>query len=161
MRVLRFVMLFSLAVWIGALVFFPVVAQSAFAELPSSYLAGTVVRSSLIKLHWIGLLTGFLFLSASLINNHVVFGRPRISSLNHFAVLLMLALTAISQFSIIPKMDALRVSAGEIASLPTGDPIRVQFDSLHQWATRLESAVLLLGVVALYSTSKRLLDQRA
>lgn len=160
MSVLRFVMLFSLAVWLGALVFFPAVAQSAFSELPSSYLAGMVVRSSLIKLHWTGLITGFLFLSTSLINNHVVFGRPRISSLNHFAVLLMLALTAISQFSIIPKMDALRVSAGEIASLPTGDPIRAQFNSLHRWSTRLETAILLLGVVALYSTSKRLLDQR-
>jgi hypothetical protein len=47
MNLLRFLMLLALAVWIGALVFFPVVAQISFFALPSVHLAGLVVRNSL------------------------------------------------------------------------------------------------------------------
>jgi hypothetical protein len=36
----------------------------------------------------------------------------------------------------------------------------VQFDSLHVWSTRVEGAVLVLGIVLLYLTSKRLATTR-
>jgi Na+/citrate or Na+/malate symporter len=52
-------------------------------------------------------------------------------------------------------MDALRTSAGDIAILPAGNPIRMQFDSLHAWSTRIEGCVLLLGLIVLYFTSRR------
>jgi hypothetical protein len=68
----------------------------------------------------------------------------------------MAALTAISQFKIIPGMDNLRLSAGEISTLPASDPIRAQFDLLHTWSTRLEGVVLVLGLIVLYLTSHRL-----
>jgi hypothetical protein len=68
----------------------------------------------------------------------------------------MLALTAISQFSIIPHMDALQMSAGDISSLAETNPIRRQFDFLHASSTRVEEAVLLLGLILLYLTSRRL-----
>jgi len=71
-------------------------------------------------------------------------------------VLTMLALTAISQFKIIPSMDTLRASAGEIASLSADSPIRLQFDSLHAWSTRIEETVLVLSLIVLYSTSRRI-----
>ncbi len=71
-------------------------------------------------------------------------------------MIIMLALTAISQFRIIPRMDALRASAEEIGSLATDNPLRQQFDSLHAWSTRLEETVLLLGLIVLYSTSRRI-----
>ena len=55
MTFLRFLMLLCSTVWIGALIFFPVVAQTSFTALPSTHLAGLVVRDSLIDLHWMGI----------------------------------------------------------------------------------------------------------
>jgi len=149
-------MLLSLAAWLGALIFFPIVAQSSFAALPSAHLAGLVVRGSLLSLHWLGVGCGLIFVAASLGQNRYCQGFARPGSASHILVALMLVLTAISQFKIIPRMDALRLAAGEISSLPANDPVRVQFDSLHVWSTRLEGIVLVLGLVVLYLTSRRL-----
>ena len=65
----------------------------------------------------------------------------------------MLALTLISQFGIIPRMDTLRASIGEIDSVPPDNPARMQFDGLHVWSTRVESGVFLLGLVVAYLTA--------
>jgi hypothetical protein len=161
MSVVRFLMLLSLVIWLGGLTFFPVMAQTSFSELPSSHLAGLVVRSSLLKLHWMAFGAGFLFLAASLIDKNVVLGRPRIFSLSHLLVALMLALTSLSQFGIIPRMDALRFSPGEMATMASDSPIRAQFDSLHAWSTGIEKTVLVLGLAVLYLTTRRLSSSRA
>jgi Domain of unknown function (DUF4149) len=155
MTFLRFLMLLALAVWLGALIFFPVVAQTSFAVLPSTHLAGLVVRGSLLTLHWMALISGTVFLASSLIYNRAMLGQSRVLSLSHVLVLAMLALTSISQFHIIPRMDTFRTSAGEMASLAADNPMVQQFDSLHAWSTRLEGAVLLLGLIVLYSTARR------
>ena len=160
MTFLRFLILLSLVVWLGALIFFPVVAQTAFTVLPSTHLAGLIVRNSLIALHWMGIVAGIIFLTCSLIHNRITIGRFRALALSHALVILMLTLTFVSQFQIIPRMDALRTSAGEIAALPPGSPIRTQFDSLHVWSTRIETAVLLLGLVVLYFVTRRLSTSR-
>jgi hypothetical protein len=160
MNLLRFLMLLCLSIWLGALVFFPVVAQTSFSNLPASHLAGIVVRGSLIKLHWIGLGCGAVFLICSLLHNRLTFGNARVFSLSHVVVVFMLALTAFSQFMIIPRMDALRAQAGEISGLSPADPVRLQFDSLHAWSTRLETLVLLLGLVLLYMTTRQMVSSR-
>lgn len=151
-------MLLALAAWAGALIFFPVVAQTAFANLPS-HSAGLVVRGSLLKLHCLGFVCGVLFLASSVIYDRMRQGRAQVMSASHLLIAVMLALTAISQFLIIPRMDALRLAAGQISSLPASDLIRAQFDSLHAWSTRIEGAVLILGVLLLYLTSRRLADR--
>ncbi len=161
MNFLRFLMLLSLAVWLGGLFFVPILAQTSFSVLPSSHLAGLVVRDSLLKLHWMGFVSGLLFLASSLIHNRSLFGRARVFGLSHILVIIMLVLTAISQFRIVPRMDSLRASAGEIATLPSGNPIQVQFNSLHAWSTGLEETVLVLGLVVLYSTSRRIGPSRS
>ena len=66
----------------------------------------------------------------------------------------MLVLTLISQFGIIPRMDVLRASLGEVKSVPIDNPERVQFDALHAWSTRVEGAVLLLGLAVVYLTAR-------
>ena len=66
----------------------------------------------------------------------------------------MLALTLISQFGIIPRMDVLRASLGDVGSAPIDNPERIQFDALHVWSTRVEGAVLLLGLVVVYLTAR-------
>ena len=155
MTLLRFLMLLSLAVWLGALTFFPVVAQMSFSTLPSAHLAGLVVRGSLLKLHWMGFACGVVFLASSLLYNRVLLGKTRVFALSHILVTAMLALTALSQFRIIPRMETLRLAAGEINALAPTDPVRMQFDSLHVWSTRVEGTVLVLGAIVLYLASRR------
>jgi hypothetical protein len=154
MAFLRFLMLLALTVWLGALIFFPVVAQTAFPVLPSTHLAGLVVRGTLLTLHRMAFISGVVFLASSLVYNRTTQENARALGLGHILVLTMLALTAISQFHIIPRMDTLRASAGEIASIAADNPIRQQFDSLHAWSTRLEGTVLVLGLIVLYSTAR-------
>ena len=161
MNLLRFLLLFALAVWIGALVLFPIVAQISFSALPSGHLAGLIVRNSLIALHWMGMAAGGLFLASSLLENRLARGRWAALRATHLILVIMLALTAISQFKIIPRMDQLRQAAGEIAALPPGDALRIRFDSLHVWSTRLEGTVLVLGLFVLYLTTRRLASSRA
>ncbi len=55
MSLLRFLMMLSLAVWLGGIVFFAfVLAPTVFSVLPTRNLAGMVVSRSLARLHWIG-----------------------------------------------------------------------------------------------------------
>jgi hypothetical protein len=161
MNFLRFLMLLALADWVGALIFFPVVAQISFSVLPSAQLAGMVVRNSLRQLHWMGFISGVVFIAASLAYSRMMTGTVRAFRFSHVLVILMLALTAISQFRIIPRMDAIRAVAREIASIPADSPLRTQFNSLHVWSTRIEETVLVLGLVVLYLTSRRLVRSSA
>jgi hypothetical protein len=161
MNFVRFLMLLALTVWLGALIFFPVVAQISFSVLPSAHLAGLVVRNSLIALHWMGMSAGVIFMACSLIENRFACGYFCAFRPTHLLVFLMIILTAVSQFRIIPRMDALRAAAGEIASLPMSNPLRMQFDSLHAWSTRIEGTVLVLGLVVLYLTVRRIAALRA
>jgi Domain of unknown function (DUF4149) len=151
-------MLLALAAWVGALIFFPMIAQTAFTNLPP-HAAGLVVRGSLLKLHCMGFVCGIVFLASSVIYNRIASGKMQILSARHVFMAFMLALSAISQFLIIPRMDALRLAVGEISTLPSADPIRAQFDSLHAWSTRIEGTILIVAIFLLYLTSRRLADR--
>jgi uncharacterized membrane protein len=154
MSILRFLMLLSLVVWIGGLIFFAfVLAPTAFTVLPNTHLAGNVVGRALGKLHWIGIFSGIMFLASSLLYSRLTDGTAHVFAMRHVLLCLMLALTLISQFGIMPKMDALRASLGDVGSAPVDNPERVQFDALHVWSTRVEGAVLLLGLVVVYLTA--------
>ena len=62
--------------------------------------------------------------------------------------LIMLGLTAFSQFWIIPKMEGYRIAAGgAIDAVDRADPNRAAFNKLHGWSTKVEEGVLLGGVV--------------
>ena len=151
MSFLRFLMLLSLVVWIGGLIFFAfVLAPTAFQVLPNTHLAGNVVGRALGKLHWIAIVSGIVFLLSSLLYSRVTDGTAHVFAMRHILICLMLALTLISQFWIIPRMDTLRAQVGDFAAVPLTDPARVQFDALHVWSTRVESAVLLVGLVVIY-----------
>jgi hypothetical protein len=156
MSFLRYLMLLSLIVWIGGLIFFPVVAQTAFAVVPSRHLAGQVVGRSLGTLHRMGLVSGVVFLASSLLYGKLSSSAAHVFAARHVLIVLMLALTLTSQFGIIPRMDTLRASIGEIDSVPPDNPARMQFDALHVWSTRVEGGVLLLGLVVVYLTAAAL-----
>src|SRR5579863_6365647 len=132
MSFLRYLMLLSLIVWLGGLVFFAfVLAPTAFSVLPSRHLAGMVVGRTLGTLHWMGIISGLVFLASSILYSRLTKGTPHVFAARHVLICLMLALTMISQFGIIPHMDTLRASIGEIDSVPVNNPARMQFDALQ------------------------------
>jgi uncharacterized membrane protein len=150
-------MLLSLVVWIGGLIFFAfVLAPTAFSVLPTTHLAGNVVGRALSKLHWIAIVSGIVFLISSLLHSRLVDGTAHVLAARHVLICFMLALTLVSQFGIMPRMDSLRASLGEVSSAPIDSPDRVQFDALHVWSTRVEGAVLLLGLVVAYLTAQQM-----
>jgi len=153
MSFLRFLMFLALVVWLGGVIFFPVVASTAFSVLPTRHLAGSVVSRSLGILHWMGIISAVVFLASSMLYSRLSTGSAHVFSARHVLLCLMLALTLISQFAITPQMAALRSSMGEMDALAATDPARIRFDQLHHWSTRLESGVLLLGVVVVYLTA--------
>ncbi len=157
MALLRFLMLLSLVVWRGGLIFFAaVVAPTVFKVLPTHELAGSVVTRSLAALHWMGIISGIIFAASSMSYAHITRGAAHPFAVRHLLVYLMLALTLASQFGISPKMQALRSSMVEIDEVPHDDPRRVEFNRLHVWSTRLEGGVLLAGLVLLFLTARRL-----
>ena len=155
MSFLRFLMFLSLIVWIGGLIFFPVVAQTAFSMLPTRNLAGMIVGRSLTLLHWMAIASGVIFLISSLIYNRLTTGSLHAFGARHILICLMLLLTLISQFGIIPRMNTLKASMpGEIDTVPLDNPARMQFDALHVWSTKVEQGVLVLGLVLIYLTAQ-------
>lgn len=152
---LRFLMLLSLVIWIGGIIFFSVLAPNVFAVLPTRQLAGSVVNRMLPILHWMGLVSGVVFIACSMLSSMMIgFARP--FSTIRLLVLAMLVLTLISQFAIVPRMATLRADMANIDSVPHDDPRRLEFNRLHVWSSRLEQAVLLLGLATLYLVARQL-----
>ncbi len=160
MRTLFHTLVFlSLGLWLGALVFFAaILAPIAFSQLPPLFAnqaqgihaAGTVVGESLIRLHWMGICCAIVFLAATLLaRRHYRTVVPQT-----ILVVAMLALTAYSQFSIIPRMNTARESVGgNIDAVASNNPGREIFDRLHGQSVRVESVILLCGLGALIATT--------
>ena len=149
----RFLLILSLVVWIGAIVFFSfVVAPTVFSILSAREIAGAIVGRSLGNLHRIGLTCGVIFLAATFLGR---FGNVRIL---RALVLLMLLCTAFSQFRITPQMEQIRAAVGgSIQALPPQDAGRAAFDRLHRTSAALEGIVLFAGIgaIALLSRERR------
>ena len=144
-------------VWLGGLIFLAfVLAPTAFTPglLPTRHMAGSIVGRSLDLLHYMAIVSGVVFLVASMIYSRMTTGNARPLAARHLLIVLMLLLTLISQFAISPKMHAIRAEVGVIDSVPLDSPARREFDRLHVWSEKFEEAVLLLGLVALYTTAQ-------
>ncbi|HKM48172.1 MAG TPA: DUF4149 domain-containing protein [Terriglobales bacterium] len=157
MSFLRFLMLLSLVVWLGGLIFLAFVeAPTVFSPglLPTRHMAGSIVGRSLDVLHYMAIVSGIVFLITSMLYSRMSAGTARPLAARHLLIALMLLLTVISQFAISPKMHALRAEVGVIDNVPPDNPLRMEFDRLHIWSEKFEEAVLLLGLVALYTTTQ-------
>ncbi len=152
MSLLRYIMSLSLVAWVGGILFFVSITPILFAVLPSRHMAGSVVSPALTRLHWIGLVSGVLFLVSSLLYSRFTIGDARPFAAAHILVALMLALTCISQFGLTPRLAAIRAETPIMDSAP--ETVRLRFDALHQWSTRLEGSVLLMGLVVVYLLSR-------
>lgn len=144
---LRTFLWLCLIVWFGGLLFFPVTAWAAFSTIADTHAAGTIVAKSLAVLHHEGLVAGCLIILLLVIGRAArLFSNLAIAGI--VITLLMLGLTAFSQFSIIPRMERDRIAVGgAIDSVPRTDPHHVDFDRLHNTSERVEEFVMLGGVL--------------
>ena len=157
MSLVRYVMLLSLVVWVGGLIFFSfVLAPTVFAVLPTRQLAGGVVSRSLGIMHWMAITCGVVFAVTSMIDSRIVNGVAGPFALRNLLIYAMIILTLVGMFGIAPRMLALREQMNPIDAVPHDDARRVEFNRLHHWSTRVEGSVLVLGLALLYLTARRL-----
>jgi beta-lactamase regulating signal transducer with metallopeptidase domain len=151
----------ALIVWLGAEIFFPVVAAVTFQTLqPDTHTAGMIVGHLLRILHGMGLASGGVALV--LLVRAPVWGiyKPRVVLLPMGLLAVMIGLTVYSQISILPTMDRDRIAAGgAIDAADTANPSRVDFKRLHKRSVVVEEAVLLLGLVTLVFVAKAETEQ--
>lgn len=133
-----------LAGWLGAIVFFAIgVPPQVFVVLTGlpegRELAGDLVSRSLTVLHYMGMIAGA---------GYVARGYRHLNTLQNWMVIAMLALTMVSQFVIIARMNAIR-SSMHLQQLAPDDPRPGQFDLLHTLSTVTEGAIFVIGCTAL------------
>ena len=145
---LRFLEFLGLGFWLGSDVFLSfVVAPGAFHILASRDQAGAIVGYSLTRIHLGGILCGLVFLLARLLRTRTFASYVTAPAL---CVVAMIALTAISQYTVSAKMAALRLQMGSIQATDAGSPLLAEFTRLHGISVALESSVLLAGFAAVY-----------
>jgi uncharacterized protein DUF4149 len=145
---IRTLVLLALIVWLGAEIFFPVVAAVTFTQLaPDTHAAGLIVGALLRILHGIGLVSGIVLLALLALASAWNIFKSRNALAAMVLTLVMLGLTAYSQYNIIPAMDRDRTAAGGVIdAAPQNDPARIHFDSLHHRSEHVEEVILLLGI---------------
>ena len=152
-RILQFVRVLALGAWVGAIVYFAaVVTQGAFAVLSSRDEAGLLVGFTLGGLHLMGVIAAAIFVAATvaLAKSLRAFAEPAL-----LGVILMAALTIVSQSYVIPKMALLRGQMGSVDATPASDPPRAEFDKLHGVSVDIEGGVLIIGLISLFLAVRR------
>jgi uncharacterized membrane protein len=145
---LRAIEFLSLSLWLGGGAFLSfVVAPGAFTILGSRDAAGMMVGYSLARLHFAGIVLGLFFLGARLARTRDFASFTTTAAL---CVVLMVALTAASQFTVSNRMQALKKEMVSVQNTPETDPRRAEFNRLHRASVRYEGAVLLLGLAAMF-----------
>jgi Domain of unknown function (DUF4149) len=144
---LRALIFLLIVFWLGGVMFFPVVAWAAFSSLSDTHAAGTIVAKSLRTLHYEGLFTGSALLLLLVAAQRArAFSRQVLAPI--LLTLVMLGLTAYSQFSVIARMEADRIRVGgAIDAAPANDPSRIDFNRLHQRSETVEEGVMLAGIL--------------
>ena len=134
--------------WLGSDVFLSfVVAPGAFGILASRDQAGAMVGYSLTRMHLGGIALGMVFLLVRLARTRTFASFTTPAAL---CVVLMIVLTAISQYTVSAKMAALRGQMGSIQATAADSPLLAEFSKLHSISVSLESGVLLAGFAAMY-----------
>jgi len=153
---LRTLLSLALIVWLGAEIFFPIVAAITFMTLlPDTHLAGMIVGHLLRILHGMGLVSGMVALALLAIMPALGIYKPRPVLAPMVLLVLMMAGTVYSQFGIIPAMERDRIAAGGVIdAVPPTNPDRMDFNRLHRRSELVEEGILLLGLVTVVLVAK-------
>jgi hypothetical protein len=153
---LRSLLYLALIVWLGAEIFFPIVAAVSFSSLqPNTHAAGTIVGELLRILHGMGLVSGMVALALLALAPAWGIYKPRSVLFPMACVLLMIALTFYAQFGIIPAMERDRMAAGgAIDTSATANPITIDFNKLHNRSEHVELAIMLLGLTTVVCVAR-------
>ena len=145
---LRTLLYLALIVWLGAEIFFPVVAAITFTTLRlDTHIAGSIVGQLLRILHGMGLVSGMVALALLALAPAWGIYKPRLALVPMALVTLMIGLTVFSQSVIIPAMERDRMAAGgAIDTTDAGNQITAHFNTLHNRSEHVEEGILLLGV---------------
>ncbi len=146
---LRTLLYLTLIVWLGAEIFFPIVAAIIFGTLqPDTHTAGTIIGQLLRILHGMGLISGMVALAVLALAAACGIYKPRAVLAPMALILLMAAFTLYSQFGIIPAMERDRIAAGGVIdAADLTNPYRIDFNRLHNRSEDVEGMILLLGLV--------------
>ena len=145
---LRTLLALTLIVWVGAEIFFPIVAAVTFNSLrPDTHAAGTIVGELIRVMHGMGLVSGMVALAVMALAPAWGIYKPRAALAPMILIALMMAATVYSQYSIIPDMERDRIaSGGAIDTTDTSNAITVHFNKLHNRSVYVEEAILLMGL---------------
>ena len=141
----RTIVWLALIVWLGGLFFFPITAAAAFTIIPDTHAAGSIVARCLGILHHEGIVAGGVILVFLGIGR----GTRAYAAVGMAAVvtLIMVGLTAFSQYWIIPHMERDRIAVGgDVNAVEIANPARIHFNKLHVLSERVEQAILLMGL---------------
>lgn len=146
--------LLILAVWLGAAVFFVGVAQVAFRVLQQPDQAGAIVGQNLTILNFAGMAIAVLLLLTSVI------GAAKISKfwlwIERLLVLVLGAACAFGQFVIGYWMQSIRSQVGgPISEVAADDPMRVQFNTVHQYSEWTLLTAMAASLIVFFIISNR------
>lgn len=146
--------LLLLSIWLGSAVFFIAVAQTAFAVLPQRELAGAVVNRTLSILNFAGIGLAVLLILTSFI---AAKNANRVSVwIERFLLLILAAACAIGQFVIGFWLSVLRGQMGKpVDEVAADDPLRVQFNNLHEWSVWVLVAGMAAALIAFFIIANR------
>jgi hypothetical protein len=117
--IFRTIEFLGLSLWLGADAFLSfVVAPGAFAILGNRDAAGMMVGYSLVRLHFAGIFLGLVFLVARLARTHDFSSFTGAAAL---CVVLMVLLTATSQFTVSGRMETLKKEMVSVQNTPETD----------------------------------------
>jgi hypothetical protein len=153
-QIVAFIEVLLLGIWLGSMIFFSfAVAPSAFAVLPTREMAGVMVTSTIGKIETLGLIIGTLLVLIHVANWRSRQSRRATKMLQAALLLLMIASAGLSRFWVSPAMVSLRAQmGGHIDNVAVTDPMRIQFNDLHQYSVGLMSAAMISGLVVLFLT---------
>jgi putative copper export protein len=147
--ILRALRLLGIVTWVGGLIFFAFVeAPTVFHILGTTRQFAQIINGSITELNRMGDLAGLVFVVATVLLWMRSATRARKFLLVQILfVILMIVATIYVQHGIIPALERDRTAAsGDITSVPSSSPMRVDFDRLHVLSEKVEGSALFLGL---------------
>jgi Domain of unknown function (DUF4149) len=145
MKIINNFRILLIAIWLGAAMFFSFsLAPSVFGLLPSREMAGAVVSANLTIVNFTGLIIGLIVFLSSFISSKGV-----VSWIERLLLLIFTIACAVGQFVISYQLASIRNQVGRpIEELSIDEPLRIAFDSLHQYSIWILATAMITALIS-------------